>query len=301
MGCAPGFDASFIQLGEAQLRYDETDWKRELAVLRDIGVRSVVLQFSGDEHGSYDARHPGSTPVRALLRAAGASGMDVFVGLYAEPDWPERYDAGKRLPAPLGERAGRAWLKKLGQEQAFAGFYIPHEIDEQTWGTPAGTRALASFLKRSAQQLRRIQPHKPIAIAPFYAESRSPEAYATFVGHVLAGRPVDILMLQDGAGARRTPEPVIAQLLAALRPVLDRQRVELWSVVELFRQLGGSPVDDGEFRAVPDDLARICDSMTAERPLVRRMIAFSVLDYMHPARGDAHARLYEAYRRAHGR
>jgi hypothetical protein len=295
--CTNGFDASFVQLSNDDLAHDLLAWKRELQVLRATGVRTIVLQYTGDEHGSYDARQPGLTPVRSLLAAARDLGLEVYLGLYADPSWPDRFDLKTRTAAPLDDPAGRAWLTELsGSFASFAGFYIPHEIDEQTWATAKGAPLMAAFLGRTARVLRHIAPHKPIALAPFYAVSRPPAAYARFWKRVLAARPIDILMLQDGAGARGTPDATIVEMLRALASVLDGLDIELWSVLEVFRQVGGSPVNDSDFAAVPADYARIRASMAVERPWVRRLIAFSVLDYMHPARGQAHKQLFDAYR-----
>src|SRR5262252_6685469 len=69
--CAIGFDGSFVQLGARDLTRDEETWQAPLDLLRALGVRTIVVQFTGDEHGSYDGRAPGVAPVRALLRAAG--------------------------------------------------------------------------------------------------------------------------------------------------------------------------------------------------------------------------------------
>jgi hypothetical protein len=295
--CKPGFDATFVQLGEPELTHDVAAWKKELEVLRATGVRSIVLQYTGDEHGSYDARRPQITPVRALLDAAASKGIDVYLGLHADPNWPEHFDSA-RLPAPLDDASGRDHLRELSRHAACAGFYIPHEIDEQTWASAEGVPRMAAFLQQTSAALRGLSAEKPIAIAPFYAEQRSPAEYARFWQQVLQTRPVDIVMLQDGKGARGTPDAKVAELLRALRAVLDPLHIELWSVVEIFRQVSGSPVNDQEFAAVPAELDRVAASMSVERPLVRRMIAFSVLDYMHPARGEPHRRLYDAYRAA---
>lgn len=294
--CQVGFDATFVQLGARDLTRDVASWQGELDVLQSLRVRTIVLQYSGDEAGSYDARTAGVTPVRALLTAAEAHGMQVYVGLYAEPDWPEQFDVAARLPAPLADARGSAWLRELSQSsKAFAGFYLPHEIDEQTWANEARAPQVAAFLERAAGELRRIAPGKPLAIAPFYAETQPPAKYAHFWQTVLAHRPVDILMLQDGAGARGTSNATLVNMLAALRPVLDQKHIELWSVVEVFKQSAGPPVNDAEFAAEPADYKRVRASMIAQRQWVQRLIAFSVLDYMHPSRSPAQRALYQAY------
>jgi hypothetical protein len=232
-------------------------------------------------------RGPGAAPRR----------MQVYLGLYADPRWPNDAAAVKGLPAPLSDIAGRGWLAELRRDfdETIVGFYIPHEIDEQTWSSAEASARIAAFLQRTAAALRELAPGKAIAIAPFYAESQPPATFAQFWKRVLAQRPVDVLMLQDGAGARGTHAATIAHTLHVLRVALRPLRIALWGVVEVFEQRGGPPVDEGAFAAVPRGYANVQASINAERPWVQRLIAFSVLDYMDPARGPEHQRLYAEY------
>jgi hypothetical protein len=295
--CTGGFDASFIQLNQLNLQNDPSAWQRELDVLRSTGVRTLVLQYSGDADGSYDLRTAGQTPVRSLLAAAQEVGMDVFLGLYADPNWPQPIAAASaKLPAPLNDPAQTDWLSELCRSfKSCSGWYIPHEIDEHTWATPAGAEYISRFLRITTARLRELRPSLPIAIAPFYAETLPTATYSAWWDKVLAKRSIDMLMLQDGAGARGTSMATIRRMLRDLRSVLDRHHVELWSVVETFRQISGTPINDAPFVAIPADYARVREQLHAERPLVRRMVAFSVLDYMHPERGGRHKALYDQY------
>lgn len=295
--CPHGFDATFIQLSERDFTRDVQGWQEPLDLLRRVGVELIVVQYTGDEHGSYDARTLHARPVRALLEAARARRMHVYLGLYADPRWPHDPAAVQGLPAPLSSVSGRAWFADLNRDfdDTVVGFYIPHEIDELTWSSAEASDRIAAFLQRTAAALHELGPGKPIAIAPFYAESQPPAAFAQFWKRVLAQHPVDVLMLQDGAGARGTHAATIAHTLNVLRAALRPLHVALWAVVEVFEQRGGPPVDEGEFAAVPRGYARVQASIDAERPWVQRLIAFSVLDYMDPERGPEHERLYTAY------
>jgi hypothetical protein len=135
----------------------------------------------------------------------------------------------------------------------------------------------------------------PIAIAPFYAESLQPEAYAAFWQQVLAPNAIDVLMLQDGAGARGTALARVETLLRALGPVLERKRVALWSVVELFDQTSGPPRNSGPFAAGPTPFEQLEARMRVERPWVSTAVGFTILDYMAPERGAEAAQLYQRY------
>ena len=292
--CPRGFDASFIQLGQRELGFDRAAWRRALSLLRAVGVDLVIVQFTGDEYGAYDGRD-GRAPVRALLAAAAAMDMTVFVGLDRDPTWPAA--AASRRPAPpLGDRRrARALAELCAGAPVCAGWYLPQEIDDSTWSRPGAAERLRAHLARTATALRQLAPGRPIAIAPFFTGALEPEPHARFWDALLADGSVDILMLQDGVGTGRATAAIAGSYLAALAPIARARGVELWSVVELFRQVHGAPVDRRPFAAVPMHPATLRSSLAAERAVAGRVVAFSVLDYMDPARGRAARRLYEDY------
>src|SRR5262245_25473461 len=77
--CA-AFDATFIQIHSDQLGHDEAHWRSELDVLRKLGIKLVVVQFTGDRDGAYD--RDGRAPVASLLAAASAVDIHVLLGLH---------------------------------------------------------------------------------------------------------------------------------------------------------------------------------------------------------------------------
>ena len=285
--CARGFDASFVQLGRRELAFDQAAWRRALGLLRAVGVELVVVQFTGDETGPYD--------IRPLLAAAASMRLKVFLGLDRDPTWPQAEAAARPAP-PLGERRRiRALAALCNGSLACAGWYLPQEIDDSTWR--GREEILRAHLVASAAALRRLTPGRPIAIAPFFTGALEPEAHARFWDAILAEPSVDVVMLQDGVGSGRATAEMAAAYLAALQPIAAARGVELWSVAELFRQVHGAPVDQDPFAAVPMHPSTLRASLTAERMFARRLVAFSVLDYMDPARGRAARTLYEDYTR----
>ena len=101
----------------------------------------------------------------------------------------------------LGEPAPEARLvETCASSPACAGWYLPLEIDDRTWSPPERAEELRGLLDRTAEALRRLRPGD-IAIAPFFTGTLGPDEHARFWGDLLAHRPVDVLMLQDGAGS----------------------------------------------------------------------------------------------------
>jgi hypothetical protein len=274
------------------------DWKAELQVMRSLGIRTIVLQYSGDEHGNYDDQYPEHRPVRSLLAAADQLDLQVLLGLYADERWPHAVPDDAWLPPPLGDPTDRNRLFQLcAAFNSCMGWYIPQEIDDSTWGNLQGAQRITGFLSGAVARLHESAPRRPIAVAPFFAEALAPEVYAAWWEYVLQRVPVEIVMMQDGTGARGTPLPSVARLLQALAPALARNQVELWSIVEVFQQTAGSPIDEGEFAAIPAGFAEVNERLRIEHPLADRTMVFSLLDYMAPQRGEKENALYQQYAR----
>jgi hypothetical protein len=295
--CAAGLQGSFLQLAEAQLGHGEREWAAAMGVLRATGTETMVLQFTGDGTGAYDDRNQtGSAgPVRAVLAAAESAGVKVYLGLHADPRWPSD-EAVLRLPPPLEDRAVAQALGQLcRQSPACAGWYLPNEIDDETWRDPRRTRALHAHLVRAAATVRALAPGRAVLVAPFFTGRLDPRAHARWWGELMAGHPFDVLALQDGVGTGRVTPERAAEYLRALAPVAAAAGVRLWSVVELFEQLHGTPHDLQPFAARPAAFATVRRSLQAERPLVEQAIGFAVLDYMNPHQSRRARRLYDGY------
>jgi hypothetical protein len=292
--CEAHFDASFVQIRVDQLTFDATRWQEDLAVLQGIGVRLVVLQFTGDEHGPYDGR-AGHAPVAALLDAASQLGMDVVLGLSRDPAWPSDAAVEGAAPPLCDRDAARTLGVLCTRSPACIGWYIPQEIEDQTWSAPARLHALRGYLARTAQTLHALTPGRLVMIAPFFSGSLDPVAYAAWSSTVIAATGIDVVILQDGVGTGRATAELAGRYLACLGPALAPIGVRLWSVAELFHQVHGPPRDDQPFEAVPTDPAALRHSLAIEALLVDRIVAFSVLNYMDPRRAGTSRQLYQDY------
>jgi hypothetical protein len=289
--CPAGLDGTFVQLAQQQLGLSDHDWRREVALLAATGVRTVVIQFTGDQQGAFDRQHP-QQPVRTLARAAAEAGMDVWLGLHADPRWPHRFDLEHALPPPLDDRHQAAALAALCQQlPRCQGFYLSPELDDA--GGVAAIPRMTAFLARTTAALRALAPDHRIAMAPFFSGTLSPAQHAELWRPMLP--LVDVFMLQDRVGSGVGTPALARRYLESLRALLP-PATELWSVVELFDQQAGPPRDQAAFRARPARWSLIARSLSEERAAADRLIAFSVLDYMDPRRGGDAARLHTNYR-----
>ena len=289
--CRSGLQGTFVQLEQAQLGLSERDWRQEVALLAATGVETVVVQFTGDQHGPFDRRYP-QQPVRTLARSAATAGMDVWLGLHADPRWPHQFDLEHALPPPLDDPGQARALASLCQElPRCRGFYLSPELDDA--GGPGSAPRMTRFLARATSALRALAPDHRIAMAPFFSGALSPEQHAELWRPMLP--LVDVFMLQDRVGSGLATPVLARRYLESLRPVLP-PATELWSVVELFHQQAGPPRDQGAFSARPARFEVIARSLSEEGAAADRLIGFSVLDYMDPRRGGDAARLHTDYR-----
>jgi hypothetical protein len=289
--CPAGLGGTFVQLGQDQLDLSDQDWRREVALLAATGVQTVVVQFTGDQQGAFDRRYP-QRPVRTLARTASDAGMDVWLGLHADPRWPHKFDLEHALPPPLDDRQQAQALAALCRDTPRCrGFYLSPELDDA--GGPGAVPRMTRFLARTTAALRALAPDHRIAMAPYFSGTLSPAQHAELWRPMLP--LVDVFMLQDRVGSGVGNPQIARRYLESLRPVLP-PATELWSVVELFDQQAGPPRDQGAFRARPARWSVIARSLSEEGAAADRLIAFSVLDYMDPRRGGDAARLHTDYR-----
>jgi hypothetical protein len=294
--CPGGFDATFIQLGERELAHDVPDWRDDLELLRAIGIRRILLQYSGDERGAFDERAVGRAPVRSLLEAATELEMSVLVGLYFDPRWPNAFPIQSGMPPPLDRPAEMQRLWSLcAFSPACTGWYLPSEFDDRTWSGADRTPLARAFIARSAGALRRMSPNLDVAIAPFFTGALDPDAHARWWSELLADRQISVFLLQDGVGSGHGTAESAASMLGALEPVTSVMGIRLWSTVETFHQVHGAPRDALPFAAVPASFDDVLRSIELEGFSGARLAAFTVLDYMDPRRGGAAAELYSRY------
>ena len=249
--CPAGLGGTFVQLGQGQLDLSDHDWRREVALLAATGVQTVVVQFTGDQQGAFDQRYP-QRPVRTLARTASDAGMDVWLGLHADPRWPHKFDLEHALPPPLDDRQQAQALAALCRDiPRCRGFYLSPELDDA--GGPAAVPRMTRFLARTTTALRALAPDHRIAMAPYFSGTLSPAEHAEVWRPMLP--LVDVFMLQDRVGSGVGNPQIARRYLESLRPVLP-PATELWSVVELFDQQAGPPARSRRLSRPPRPLER---------------------------------------------
>ena len=220
--------------------------------------------------------------------------MEVFVGLITNNQWwrATKDNAFFEKLTSESTRIADAARSRYGKHSSFAGWYIPSEPSDAL--ASADVPGVCKLFRGISDHCKRILDGKPVAFSPFLTGQTDAAGIEKNYTDLLTDAGVDILMLQDGVGARAWDD----QLESKVRPAFRAMRsaclsagVELWADLEVFRNVG-TP-DKPSF--VPADAARIGRQLAAEAPFISRTIAFDCFHYMSPQRGAKQKALYDAY------
>lgn len=232
-------------------------------------------------------------PIGDLLAAAEATGFKVWLGLALDPAyWEGKFD-------PTASAASNtALLQQLeglyGASPALVGYYLPEEIDDRSFVTPAAHEAMTTYLAAMADAAH-SQAGRPVMVAPYFGMRPNGEAYAAWWNATLARAKLDVIAMQDGVGTRRTTVEEGVPVYRALKTVTDAHGVALWSDLEVFEQTHGWPVDDLAWQATSAKIATVRSQLELEAPYVAKFVAFAFPNHMSPRAGGAAAQLYLDY------
>jgi hypothetical protein len=193
--------------------------------------------------------------VEAVLDAAAAKAMRVFVGL-ALPESANGDPQAARdeaLMAAIIERSKESAVRvseRYSAWRSFAGFYLP--LEGWTPGSPGELGELPEYLAQLSHHCRTLAPSKQIATSPFVSDlATDPALTETAYTGILAASEIDIVMMQDGVGARGV---AVAEFGTRVRPYLlamkaaaDAAGRQMWVNAESFA--GDAPAPRARFRA----------------------------------------------------
>jgi hypothetical protein len=291
---APRLGGGFIQLQGWMLKMPPDEWSRELDAMHAAGLDTIIIQYLQYGRQSFIPTEEKATdPTREILRFADAHGMRVFLGTKADDGW-WNWDADF-LERSLADRKRliRAIHSRYAAHRSFAGWYLPEEVSGSL--SPARVRLLRGYFRSQSDDCKALR-NQPVAFAPYFSHLTSLDSMRTIYAELLDGAGIDVVMLQDGVGARgwdRDLEERIIPFFRMFREVCNRRGVALWSDLECFQRRRPEPHSG----FVPTTPARLIRQLRAVAPHVDRIVTFDFFHYMSPHRGDPQRTLYEAYRR----
>jgi len=267
---AKRLEGTMVQLWREHLEWGEAQWAALFALFRDLGLREIVLQWT--RWGEIDYTELAG----ALCRRARTAGLRVWLGLWAEPEWWRRVEAGPASLEGLLRRQSerhKAQMTRLRGWSGVRGYYVPEEFEGEHWGGAGEAELVREYLRSlGAARLR---------VSGFAAGGMRPARAGWWWRQALRGTGTELLW-QDGVGTGRVGVEEAELYLDELRRAL-RDRVR--PIVELFEE---SPA--GGLRAAP--WGRVERQLRAAG---RGAVGFAAPEYLNPGRDEEAAALYRSY------
>lgn len=288
----PRLGGGFIQLQGWMMALTPDDWARELDAMHASGMDTIIIQYLESGRRSFlPADEHASDPARAILRFADAHGMRVFLGTKIDDGW-WHWDADYLDRALVDrQRLIRAIHARYAEHRSFAGWYLAEEVSGNL--SPDRVRRLRAYF-RSQSDLCKALRDQPVACAPYFSHLTPLDSMRAIYDELLDGAGIDVVMLQDGVGARgwdRDLERQIIPFFRMFRAVCDRHGVAFWADVESFRRRD----PERETGFVPTNPDRLIRQLKAVAPYVDEIVTFDFFHYMSPHRGAPQRALYEGY------
>lgn len=288
-------EATFLQFWWGMRDIEASQWEREIKAMRTVGLHTIILQWiQTDGRNLYES----PDPFPQLLDIAHRHKMCVVFGLRHDGRWWREWGNAEYLQEEAKESVtiAREVYRRYGKHLAFAGFYIPYEIWDGSF-TEAQVAQIAQLLRAVGHACRQMAPSKPVFVAPFFAGLLPPERFEQLWLALLKDRPVDVVALQDGVGARGWDEEIeqrVTPYFASMQRACRQRGVKLWCDLECFRLTNNDP---SRPTFAPASAERIVRQLRAVSPYVERVVTFDFYHYMSPYRGEAQRALCEGYLR----
>ncbi len=238
--------------------HDEAHWRAAVRHMRRMGMDVAIIQteaYLDPTAGAWTLDAVGPPLIAAVLEAAAGKAVRVFVGL-ALPESANGDPQAARdeaLMTGIIERSKESAVRvsdRCGASPAFAGFYLPLE----TWtpGSRGELGRLPEYLAQLSRHCRSLAPAKEIAISPFISDlATDPALTETTYTEILTASEVDIVMMQDGVGARAVAVADfgtrVTPYLLAMKAAADAAGRQMWVNAESFA--GDAPAPRARFRA----------------------------------------------------
>ncbi len=310
-------NGTFIQLNRGKAERTVQEWRTDFRHLKQLGGTTVIVQWTAEEpvlylgsatNGWEDMREAYPV-VERILDAAEKEGLSVILGLQHHPEyWAQVKGREKvirdffRLRLARNARLQGALLAAFGSRPGWTGYYLPDEIDDLTWRTPAMRQHLHTYLKDMTAILKKNDPGRTVSVSAFFRCRTEPGLLAGNFRAITVGTSLDHLLLQDGTGVGDPPIEHLGfyyesfgRTWAAADKTPGSDLPALWCVIETFRQ---TSKPDEPFAATTAPANRLTKQVEMARPFFPHLILFTLEEYVHPDRGPAAKAGYDALRTA---
>lgn len=269
---------SFLQPWQEQMDWTPERWRSTLTGMSELGCDSLFLQWVGIEGESMQQWDARGRMLQRLLDEAAKLGIGVHIGLpYNENWWNAITQSDAQVASYLNEigQNSIAYMRSVSWQEhmAFAGWYIPYEIEQYDWGrSPERMEMLAQWLKQLSDVAIETSGAEP-SVSTYYSEMATGQQLADLWNYLL-DRVIIRPMIQDGVGVNGMKN---YENLEPLRQMLLKRNASFDLIVELFEMKPGAANMVGEFQAQTASIQRLRSQWDiAQNYGSRRIVAFAL-------------------------
>lgn len=258
--------------------WSEKQWADDLDNMKAAGMDTVIF-IRGYFYGKTifpSKNFPGGADPATdfagfILKEAAKRDLNVFFGLYiTDLTWG---DGNAAREIECNKLFIDEVLERYGNEKAFKGWYIPHEVGNDVFN-------ITDVYYNVGKTCKEKSPDKPVLISPFFLSevmveegALSPEETYEEWCKIFkkGGQYIDYCAFQDGSA----PLCKMEEYFAAAKKACDEYGVELWSNVE------GMDRDMAHvFAPVPFETLK--KKIKKARPYVKKYIMFEFSHFLSP-------------------
>jgi hypothetical protein len=303
------YAGSFIQVwnttGCACGQWTQAQWETQMQSMKDACINVLVLQYGVyDDNAWYGSSSQSfitytNPTLQRMLDAAEATGLEVVIGLYFDETWNSADKASTSTYSTLlakHEAVIDELYAQFSAEPAWAGWYIPQEINDLEWQEPAKRTLLANWLRDVAAYCKGKTTSKEVWIAPFFGPNRPADDLEMWWESVLSTAvDIDAVYPQDGVGTTTKIVDVdVPHYFNAIKNACEAQNRRFGATVEAFQQTAGWPINSNPFAAVPASIGDLENQLAVASSFTSSLLAFE-WGYLQPGLSTSTQALYDAY------
>lgn len=274
----PMMGGSFIQFWRSHLDWPREKWHNRLAATQALGCKEIFLQWAGIEGEPAATWSAPDSLLQLILDECGDLGIGVHIGLPYDERWWNAISASDDavLSAFLrrtGDR-GCSFMQnaRWTSHAAFRGWYIPYELEQHSWDTPARLDKLSGWLNRFSMAAIASSGHEPTVST--YHSALPSSSTLSGMWRTLLDRVKLHPMIQDGVGVAGMEN---YRALQPLHDMLVERQAAFDLILELFEQLPTAETNGSDFKARSASFRRIEAQWNIARSYsAQRVVAFAV-------------------------